>query len=72
MLSATRTFRVGTLRTKTLPEQIRRLDEKRPAVATEPGNDLSSERMHLVEVHVVVIAHIERRARAWRPTGEKL
>ena len=60
------------LRTKALPYQVRHLDEKRPAVATEPGDDLSGERMELVQVHVVVVTDIERRARAWCPTGEKL
>src|SRR5687767_11685921 len=64
--------KLDTLRTKALPYQVRHLDKERPAVATEPRNNLSGERMDLVQVHVVVVSHIERCARAWCPTGEKL
>ena len=60
------------LRTKTLPYQVRHLDEERSAVATKPGDDFCGERMEFVQVQVVVVTDIERCTRTWCPTGEKL
>lgn len=60
-----------TLTAKTLAQQVRHLDEKRPAVASETRNKLGSEWMGTVVVHVVVVSDIERSAGAGGPTGQK-
>lgn len=63
---------MNSLAGKALPDQVRHLNEERSAIATEPWNNLLSERMQLAVVYVVVVADIKRSARTRRPTSEKL
>jgi len=52
---------------KTLPNQVRHLDEKRPCVSTKTGEELSRKRVPAVVVQVVVVACIKSGARTRRP-----
>jgi len=50
------------------PDQIRRLDEKRPAHAPKPWLKPAVEGAETVLVNVVVIANVKRSAWIWSPS----
>ena len=54
------------------PDQIRRLDEERPAVATKTRHDLIRKWVRGCIVQIVVVPDVEGRARTRCPTKQRL